>query len=81
MNHETQKFTKRIKINQSQITNHDLLNFLKQASVFPKTSAKMIDSSKECKHLLAFKLQSLHVLKSVVKCTLNETFEVFRTRK
>ena len=50
MNHETQKFTKRIKINQSQITNHDLLNFLKQASVFPKTSAKMIDSSKECKH-------------------------------
>ena len=71
-NTETHK-TDQINQSKSQITNPDLLNFLKQAAVFPKRSAKMIDSSKEYKHWLAFKLRSLHVLKSAVKCTLNET--------
>ena len=32
-NHETKKLTKQIKIHQSQITKHDLLNLLKKASV------------------------------------------------
>ena len=49
MNHETQNLTKWIKIQQSQITNHDILNFWSKL-LFPKRSAKMIDSSKECKH-------------------------------
>ena len=70
-NTETHK-TDQINQSKSQITNHDLLNFLKQASVFPKRSAKIIDSSKECKHRLAFKLRRWHVLKSAVKCMLNE---------
>ena len=70
-NTETHK-TGQINQSKSQITNHDLLNFLKQASVFPKRSAKIIDSSKECKHRLAFKLRRWHVLKSAVKCMLNE---------
>ena len=70
-NTETHK-TDQINQSKSQITNHDLLNFLKQASVFPKKSAKIIDSSKECKHRLAFQLRRWHVLKSAVKCMLNE---------
>ena len=55
MNLETQKHTKRIEIHQSQITNLDLLNPLKQRSV------KMIDGSEERKRQLVFELQSSRV--------------------
>ena len=55
MNFETQKQTKRIEIHQSQITNLDLLNPLKQRSV------KMIDGSEERKRQLVFELQSSRV--------------------
>ena len=47
MNHETQKLTKRIKIHQSQTMT--FWTFWSKL-LFPKRSAKMIDSSKECKH-------------------------------
>ena len=60
MNLETQKHKKPIEIDQSQITNLDLLNPLKQV-LFPKRSVKMIDGSEKRKRQLVFELQSSRV--------------------
>ena len=65
MNLETQKHTKRIEIHQSQITNLDLLNPLKQRSV------KMTDDSEERKRQLVFELQSSRVYE---KRAVNSTY-------
>ena len=50
MNLETQKHRKGIKIRQSQITNHDLLNPILSKVLFPERSSKMIDSTEKHNH-------------------------------